>query len=234
MEDLTGREYERLTVLEFVEYKNKHSYWKCRCKCGNIHEHVAGRDLKSKHTKSCGCLRKEIAHKRSLKHGDNINNNERHRLYGIWSNLKYRCNCKYKKAKNYKDYAGRGITYDPKWDSYVNFKKEMWHKWVSSCFKFGADVQLSIERKNVNGNYCFQNCIFIPMNEQSLNTRRVKWFKAIDPTGNVYIGRNHTKFSRDNGLNGECVRKCLHGNYSQHKGWKFEFIKLKKIKLKGN
>ena len=36
--------------------QDNHSYWKCRCFCGNIFT-VVGRDLLNGHTSSCGCLR---------------------------------------------------------------------------------------------------------------------------------------------------------------------------------
>ena len=35
MEDLRGRVFGRLTVLEQAEWKNGTSYWRCRCECGN-------------------------------------------------------------------------------------------------------------------------------------------------------------------------------------------------------
>jgi len=42
------------------------SIWKCKClKCGNITS-VSSADLKSGHTKSCGCLNRELVSERSL------------------------------------------------------------------------------------------------------------------------------------------------------------------------
>lgn len=35
MEDLTGRIFGKLTVLELAEWKNGTSYWHCRCEFGN-------------------------------------------------------------------------------------------------------------------------------------------------------------------------------------------------------
>ena len=35
MEDLTGKVFGKLTVLELAEWKNGTSYWHCRCECGN-------------------------------------------------------------------------------------------------------------------------------------------------------------------------------------------------------
>lgn len=61
--DLTGQRYGFLTVLEEApkEYiKNKHrcSYWKCKCDCGKECI-VTLSHLRSGHTKSCGCWKKQ-------------------------------------------------------------------------------------------------------------------------------------------------------------------------------
>ncbi len=57
MEDLVGQTFNRLTVIKF-DHKKGHNFWLCRCACGN--EVVVDQSkLKSGHTKSCGCLKKE-------------------------------------------------------------------------------------------------------------------------------------------------------------------------------
>ena len=56
--DLTGKKFNRLTVLEKLDKRGNEWYWKCKCDCGNICE-VAGASLRSNRTKSCGCLKKE-------------------------------------------------------------------------------------------------------------------------------------------------------------------------------
>lgn len=64
-DDLTGRQFDRLTVIQqaedYIEPNGKHQpQWLCRCSCGNSNDIVVlGKDLKSKHTKSCGCLKSE-------------------------------------------------------------------------------------------------------------------------------------------------------------------------------
>lgn len=56
-EDLTGKVFGRLTVLQRDAESAK---WICKCSCGNITK-VTTTHLKSGHTKSCGCLQKDIA-----------------------------------------------------------------------------------------------------------------------------------------------------------------------------
>ncbi len=67
-EDLTGKVFGRLKVLEQVEDyvypdgKHRLAQWLCECAC---EEHnkiiVVGRSLTSGNTQSCGCLKKEVA-----------------------------------------------------------------------------------------------------------------------------------------------------------------------------
>ena len=56
--DLTGKKFERLTVLEKLYKKGNEWVWKCQCDCGNITE-VRGVCLREGKIKSCGCLKKE-------------------------------------------------------------------------------------------------------------------------------------------------------------------------------
>ena len=56
MRDLTGLRVGRLTVISFAEKRNGHSYWKCKCDCGNIH-FVNTNSLKNGDIQSCGCQR---------------------------------------------------------------------------------------------------------------------------------------------------------------------------------
>jgi hypothetical protein len=57
--DLTGERFGRLVVIERVPNNNKRVMWKCKCDCGNI-TIVDGAHLKDGHTKSCGCLNRDI------------------------------------------------------------------------------------------------------------------------------------------------------------------------------
>lgn len=58
-ENLIGQKFNRLTVTEKIIDKHGHIKWKAKCECGNEIEVRAG-ELKSEHTKSCGCLQKEF------------------------------------------------------------------------------------------------------------------------------------------------------------------------------
>jgi hypothetical protein len=54
MEDLTGKKFGFLTVLDFGDKKNGCRTWKCKCQCGNIKD-IRERHLKIGKSKSCNC-----------------------------------------------------------------------------------------------------------------------------------------------------------------------------------
>ena len=62
LKDLTGQRFGRATVLEYVEpeYGRRGAKWLCLCDCGVRFVTDADALLRG-HTRSCGCLRKEIA-----------------------------------------------------------------------------------------------------------------------------------------------------------------------------
>jgi hypothetical protein len=63
-ENMIGKKYGKLTVLELCNERTKEGRYKyiCKCDCGNIAT-VSGKLLRSGHTKSCGCICKEKASK---------------------------------------------------------------------------------------------------------------------------------------------------------------------------
>ena len=70
-QDLTGKKFGRLTVLNRAEDKIsqsglKYIQWECQCDCGNT-VIVATHYLKKGTTKSCGCYNREKTSERSLK-----------------------------------------------------------------------------------------------------------------------------------------------------------------------
>ena len=56
IEDLTGKQFEHLLVLERDRTRKNRAYWKCQCSCGKIIS-VSGTKLRNGQ-KSCGCLNK--------------------------------------------------------------------------------------------------------------------------------------------------------------------------------
>lgn len=154
--------------LMFIKDLNKYNKWGARlglfkCKCGNVKELPISTVCRGI-TQSCKCLNNEKLRNRCLKHGG-----YKSRLYKIWEHMKDRC---YNvKSDNYKHYGGRGIIICDEWK--VDFKKFM--DWANDN---GYDDKLTIERKDIDKNYCPENCIWIINEKQSSNTRRTILIKA--------------------------------------------------------
>jgi hypothetical protein len=58
--DLTGEKFGRLLALERAQSRHNRATWLCVCDCGK-RKVVLGRSLRIGKTKSCGCIRKELA-----------------------------------------------------------------------------------------------------------------------------------------------------------------------------
>lgn len=160
--DLTGGVFGRLLVIKRVEdlvapRGIKELRWECLCECGS-YTICRGKTLKNGYVKSCGCLRRETVIAKNSTH-----NKGGTRCYKIWLGMKQRCNNI--KTANYLNYGGRGITYDPKWETFEGFWEDM---------EEGYKEDLTLERVDVNGNYEKGNCTWIPKGRQSRNTRKSK------------------------------------------------------------
>jgi len=153
--NITGQKFGRLTAIKSIgSNKYKQRIWECKCDCGNL-TNLTPNELLSGNTSSCGCLRDESASRRFGKHHGTGT-----ALYRTWKNMKNRCYSS--KNKYYKNYGGRGIIICNEWlNDFGNFQE-----W---SFNNGYKVGLTIERKDVNGNYEPINCEWIPFSEQHLN-----------------------------------------------------------------
>lgn len=144
MNELAGLRFGHLTVLEKSQIvRGRQRLWKCVCDCGK-ETFVAGGNLRSGHTKSCGCYRESGRANLHRTHGGS-----RSRLYEIYHGMKKRCynpNC-----KAYARYGGRGITICDEWlDSFESFRE-----WALSN---GYQDNLSIDRIDNDGLYAPENC----------------------------------------------------------------------------
>ena len=154
--DLTNNKFGKLTAIRRAENNGKQTVWECLCDCGNT-VFVQTGHLRDGSIVSCGCYRKSNSISKATKHGKRYT-----KLYYVWLSMRQRCNNP--KNKEYKHYGGRGIKVCNAWNEYPIF--EAW------ALANGYAEGLTIERLNVNGNYCPENCTWIPKSEQPKNTTR--------------------------------------------------------------
>lgn len=167
--DLTGERFGRLTVIsKSDDYVCPGGYrcvmWKCLCDCGN-EVVVRGKSLSGGVTKSCGCLRNEMIHETNKKHGGCGT-----RLYAIWDSMRQRCNNKNNHA--YENYGGRGISICGAWDDFSAFESWAYESGYNDSAKRG---ECTLDRIDVDGNYCPANCRWTDMSGQSSNRRNTPY-----------------------------------------------------------
>ena len=157
LRDLSGSRFGHLVVLSraddiILSSGRRKTAWLCICDCGR-RTTVAAENLVIGHTRSCGCAVRKHGYAR------------KERLYTIWVGMRQRC--RDKNSKDYPHYGGRGIAVCEEWESnYTAFRN-----WA---MENGYREDLTIDRINVDGNYCPDNCRWITVAEQNRNTTRTR------------------------------------------------------------
>jgi hypothetical protein len=158
IKDYTGHRFGLLTVEKMCRKKTCRTSLFCKCDCGDTKK-ILMQSVISGNTLSCGCLlRRAGKNSPSYKHGG-----ARLQEYKTWVRIKTRCYDK--NNPKYPIYGGRGITVCDRWRySAKNFMNDMGPK---------PSPKHSIDRIDVNGNYCKENCKWSTAAEQAMN-RRIK------------------------------------------------------------
>jgi hypothetical protein len=170
---IIGKRFGRLLVTGYAGSKTridchgrkKRSHFVvCRCDCGisdiaNPHHLIHGL------SKSCGCLRVDLTTERLTKHGFAPLHGYRKKIYKTWQGMNSRCHNP--NNSRYQKYGGRGISVCDRWKGAHGFEN-----FLSDLGE--PSKELSLERKNVNGNYEPANCCWIPLIDQAKN-RNHNW-----------------------------------------------------------
>lgn len=162
--DLMGNRYGRLVVIgEASRGKDNSARWVCKCDCGNVTNPIRATELNRGRTKSCGCFKVERIKEANTRHGDGHS-----RLNTVWINMKQRCyNAK---RAEFKHYGGRGIKVCAEWvDDFEAFRD-----WAMSS-GYDPDAprgKCTLDRINVDGDYCPENCRWTTQKEQCNNLRK--------------------------------------------------------------
>lgn len=148
--------------------------WECMCNCSDHNiVIVRGTSLRNGHTQSCGCYHKDAASIANTIHGDTTQRGNK-RLLSIWNHMLARC--ENQNVKEYKNYGARGILVCDDWHTYSIFKE-----WALNN---GYEEFLTLDRIDVNGSYCPENCRWITQKAQANNMRTNRML--------TYNGETHT------------------------------------------
>ena len=164
--NIEGQKFGKLTALKPDWYTSPGGKvikrWDCVCECGN-HTYVSTHDLLSGHTRKCNKCGFGISPKVVYK-----------RIYDAWRMMIQRC--ENPKAQAYKNYGARGICVCDEWHDYNTF--------LAWSLSHGYEDHLTIDRRDVNGNYEPDNCRWITDKEQNNNRRNNRLIE--------YRGETHT------------------------------------------
>jgi hypothetical protein len=157
-----------LDVSFFYKHKNRPSGLHSRCKdCEKpyIQEYNLRPEIKIRHKKYADMNYRQ--NKKDIIKAVNLWHKTRDGgLFKKYLNAVSRC--KYPSHSGYSYYGGRGISI--LWETYDEFKHDMEKEYLKHMKKFGHK-NTTLERIDVNGNYCKENCKWATILEQSRNKR---------------------------------------------------------------
>lgn len=166
-----GRDWTEDEIKFLQDNYNKMPYYEIGKILGRTDKSISKKTkrLGLKLTKEELKIRKECT--KAIKHG------LRHkRLYEIWKGIKSRCFCKNK--ENYIYYGGKGITICEEWKN----DPIAFYNWSMNN---GYSDELTIDRIDVNGDYCPENCRWTTHTEQMNNTSRNRFITAFGETKTI-------------------------------------------------
>jgi hypothetical protein len=160
-----GHVYGRLTVMALLGGGRG----RMRCVCGAVVERDLY-DVRSGHTTSCGCARREAASRNGrkairaaiaarTKHGE-ARRGRCSTTYRAWVAMHNRCSG-HASEKHNRDYFQRGIRVCKRWNSYEAFLADMGKR----------PDNLTLDRINNDGNYEPGNCRWATQSQQAKNRR---------------------------------------------------------------
>jgi hypothetical protein len=196
--DLTGQRFGRWLVLEIAgRSAERGAVWSCVCDCG-VKRAVAAKAMVAGDSQSCGCLGKERrlegVRRAKTTHGHTVGDNSR--TYRIWINMVSRCTNP--KFDSFPWYGGRGIKVCDRWRKFQYFLDDMGV----------APDEMTIDRRDSNGDYEPENCRWATRTEQANNTRRNR---ILEWNGRTYT---QAQLAREVGVDQRRISERLNSGWS--------------------
>lgn len=152
-----GDRFGRLRIIGLADKPVRGRHWKCACDCGTVVV-VSQANLRKGHSKSCGCLRAELAKAKASIHG-HTSNGEISRTYRIWQGMHRRCSNP--KDKAFPRYGAMGITVCERWKNFENFLADMGN----------PQPEMTLDRKENDRGYSPDNCRWVTKKAQNRNKK---------------------------------------------------------------
>lgn len=147
-ENIIGQKFGRWSVLESTELKdsNRGYLWLCKCDCGTI-KPISGNSLRMGKTRSCGCLKKELA---SIQGKNRM-------IHGMSGTLEYSRFCNTKRRAEKLKRTPEWLT-DEDWEKIRNIYKDCPEN-------YDVDHIIPLQGKLVSGLHVPDNLKAIPKSE---------------------------------------------------------------------
>lgn len=155
----------KMTIKEYCKIKNL-SYW-------------AIINYKQDHP--------NLTYQEILEYYTNKRGKKSKRLFNLWQGMHQRCYNSHNARFN--NYGGRGIIVCDTWHDYFNFEKDMYESYQKHVEEYG-EKDTTLDRIDVNGNYCKENCRWATNKEQANNK-----------STNIFVPTGETLFNYCNRMN---------------------------------
>jgi hypothetical protein len=130
-ENLKGKTFEFLHVVDLESNRKPGIYWKCLCtNCGKTVV-VLAQNLKAGRSKSCGCMRAAL-----IRHAKSTHEMTRHPAYRAW------------KAMMQRDRATLGLLVCDPWHEFDAFWRDMGSSWMAGARLTRLDKRAPYEPGN--------------------------------------------------------------------------------------
>ena len=161
--NLIGQKYNRLTVISKAPTQGKRGYWNVKCECGTEFK-VRTDSLRNGHTKSCGCIHKEILDSGVLRR----KYKRPKTYYKRWKSMIRRCENVNDSAYQY--YGAKGISVCDEWrNDYDKF-----YDWMKKQKK---PKSYQLDRIDSEGNYEPSNCQLLTASDNSIKAMNKRYGK---------------------------------------------------------
>lgn len=159
--DLVGQRFNQLLVLRETSMRPSSGIiiWECKCDCGK-YTNVRASDLITGNTKSCGCLRDEIAIKNLIKQQNEPSKGEQVIAKILTNNhIRFETEKSFNDDKRIARY--RFDFYLPDQNACIEFQGMQHMQYSSFFYKKRSDFTKALERDRIKISYCLAHGIIL-------------------------------------------------------------------------